>query len=199
MAIYCTESSQWTTQIGQLFAVCAPDCKSVVLGSNPAPPQHTANSVSPEAGSHLGWHSTVCWPLRGGRGTHYTQKPLKIYRKKKLWHIVHLHWMNLFFYQYFSVRNFCIWEEKLQLWWWPNEILCVAGVAGVAKGLLHEDPADGAHDEPGLRHPHRYRSAVRPAMTSSVHSWRHSVPIVLTCLIFKDCCQELLIRYGITV
>jgi hypothetical protein len=32
----------------------APDCKSVVLGLNPAPPQHTANSVSPEAGSHLG-------------------------------------------------------------------------------------------------------------------------------------------------
>jgi hypothetical protein len=55
----------------------APDCKSVVLGSNPAPPQHTANSVSPEVGSHLGWHSTVCWPLRGGRGT-YTQKPIKI-------------------------------------------------------------------------------------------------------------------------
>ncbi len=54
----------------------APDCKTVVLGSNPAPPQHTANSVSPEVGSHLGWHSTVCWPLRGGRGT-YTQKPIK--------------------------------------------------------------------------------------------------------------------------
>jgi hypothetical protein len=32
----------------------APDCKSVVLGSNPAPPQHTANSVSPEVGSQLG-------------------------------------------------------------------------------------------------------------------------------------------------
>ncbi len=32
----------------------APDCKSVVLGSNPAPPQHTANSASPEVGSHLG-------------------------------------------------------------------------------------------------------------------------------------------------
>jgi hypothetical protein len=28
-------------------------------------------------GSRLGWHSTVCWPLRGGRGT-YTQKPIKI-------------------------------------------------------------------------------------------------------------------------
>jgi hypothetical protein len=27
----------------------APDCKS-----NPAPPQHTENSVSPEVGSHLG-------------------------------------------------------------------------------------------------------------------------------------------------
>jgi hypothetical protein len=26
----------------------------------------------------------VCWPLRGGRGTQYTQKFLKIYRKKKL-------------------------------------------------------------------------------------------------------------------
>ncbi len=52
----------------------APDCKSVVLSSNPAPPQHMANSVNPEVGSHLGWHSTVCWPLRGGRGTQYTQK-----------------------------------------------------------------------------------------------------------------------------
>jgi hypothetical protein len=59
-----------------------PDCKSVALGSNPAPPQYTANSVSPEVGSHLVWHRTVCWPLRGGRST-YTQKPLKIYRKKK--------------------------------------------------------------------------------------------------------------------
>jgi hypothetical protein len=49
-------------------------CKSVVLGSNPAPPQHTANSVSPEVGSHLGWHSSMCWPLRGGRFTQYTQK-----------------------------------------------------------------------------------------------------------------------------
>ncbi len=28
-----------------------PDCKSVVLGLNPAPPQHTANSVSPEVGA----------------------------------------------------------------------------------------------------------------------------------------------------
>jgi hypothetical protein len=25
----------------------------------------------------------MCWPLRGGSGTQYTQKPLKIYRKKK--------------------------------------------------------------------------------------------------------------------
>jgi hypothetical protein len=32
----------------------APDCKSVVLGSNPAPPQHTVNSISPGVGSHLG-------------------------------------------------------------------------------------------------------------------------------------------------
>ncbi len=62
----------------------APDCKSVVLGSNPVPPQHTANSVSPEVGSHLGWHSTVCWPLRGGRGT-YTQKTHKNIKEKKQW------------------------------------------------------------------------------------------------------------------
>jgi hypothetical protein len=54
-----------------------------LLGSNPAPPQHTANSVSPEVGSHLGWHCTVCWPLRGSRGTQYAQKNLKIYREKK--------------------------------------------------------------------------------------------------------------------
>jgi hypothetical protein len=45
----------------------APDCKSVVLGSNPAPPQHMANSVSPEVGSHLGKHSAMCWPLRWQR------------------------------------------------------------------------------------------------------------------------------------
>ncbi len=32
----------------------APDCKSVVLGSNPAPPQHMVNSVSPKVGGHLG-------------------------------------------------------------------------------------------------------------------------------------------------
>jgi hypothetical protein len=56
-----------------------------VLGSNPAPPQHTAKSVDPEVGSHLGLHSTVCWPLRGGRGTQYTQKTLKICRKKKFY------------------------------------------------------------------------------------------------------------------
>jgi hypothetical protein len=31
-----------------------PDCKSVVLGSNPAPRQHTANSISTEVDSHLG-------------------------------------------------------------------------------------------------------------------------------------------------
>ncbi len=55
----------------------APDCKSVVLGSNPAPPQHTANSVNPEVGNHLGSHSTVCWLLRVGRGTQYTQKKPK--------------------------------------------------------------------------------------------------------------------------
>ncbi len=64
---------------------CTPDCKSVVLGSNPAPRQHIANSISTEVDSHLGWHSTVCWPLRGRRGFQYTQKPLKIYRKKILW------------------------------------------------------------------------------------------------------------------
>ncbi len=54
-----------------------PDFKSVVLGSNPAPPQHTANSVDPKLGSHLGLHSTVCWPMRGGRGAQYTQKNSK--------------------------------------------------------------------------------------------------------------------------
>jgi hypothetical protein len=54
----------------------APDCKSVVLGSNPALSQHPANSVSPVVGSHPGRHSTVCWPLSGGKDT-YTQKPLK--------------------------------------------------------------------------------------------------------------------------
>jgi hypothetical protein len=33
-------------------------------------------------GSHLGLHSTLCWPLRGGRGTQYTQKTLKIGKKR---------------------------------------------------------------------------------------------------------------------
>jgi hypothetical protein len=76
---------------------------SVVLGSNPAPPQHTANSVSPEVSSHLGWHSTMCWPLRGCRGT-YTQKPTQIYRTKKLCivvvlQIMHSHIVLLFLHQ----------------------------------------------------------------------------------------------------
>jgi hypothetical protein len=47
---------------------------------NPAP-AHMANSVSPEVGSHLGWDSTTCWPLRGGRDTKYTKNRL-IHREK---------------------------------------------------------------------------------------------------------------------
>jgi hemolysin-activating ACP:hemolysin acyltransferase len=35
-------------------------------------------------GSHLEWHSTVCWPLRGGRDTQYTQNPQKYIGKKKI-------------------------------------------------------------------------------------------------------------------
>jgi hypothetical protein len=31
--------------------------------------QYVANSISPKVGCHLGWHNTVCWPMRGGRGT----------------------------------------------------------------------------------------------------------------------------------
>jgi hypothetical protein len=60
----------------------SPDRKSVVLSSNPVYPQHMANSVSPEVDCHLGWHSTVCWPLRGARGTQYTQNPYKYIGKK---------------------------------------------------------------------------------------------------------------------
>jgi hypothetical protein len=71
------EEERWLFEEERWLNGSAPDCKSVVLGSNPAPPQHTANSVSPEVGNHLGWHSTVCWPLRGGRGT-YTEKRIKI-------------------------------------------------------------------------------------------------------------------------
>jgi hypothetical protein len=68
------EVAQWLEE--RWLNGSAPDCKSVVLGSNLAPPQHTANSVNPEVGSRLGLHSTVCWPLRGGRDTQYTQKTL---------------------------------------------------------------------------------------------------------------------------
>jgi hypothetical protein len=46
------EVAQWLKE-GWLNG-SSPDCKSVVLGSNPAPPQYTANSVTPEVGSHLG-------------------------------------------------------------------------------------------------------------------------------------------------
>jgi hypothetical protein len=74
-------------------------CKSVVLSSNPAPPHHTANSVSPEVGSHLGCHSTVCWPLRGGRGT-YTKKNLQIYRKKNKFRYMYRY---VFTYIYISI------------------------------------------------------------------------------------------------
>jgi hypothetical protein len=70
------QEERWLNEEERWLNGSAPDCKSVVLGSNPAPPQHMVNSVSPEVGSHLGWHSTVCWPLCG-RGT-YTQKPIKI-------------------------------------------------------------------------------------------------------------------------
>jgi hypothetical protein len=80
-----TSNTHWIKEIKEeerWLNGSAPDCKSVVLGSNPAHPQHTANSVSPEVGRHLGWHSTVCWPLRGGRGT-YIQQPLKYIGKKE--------------------------------------------------------------------------------------------------------------------
>jgi hypothetical protein len=83
VAQYAGEVALYGGEVAQLNG-SAPDCKSVVLGSNPAPTQHTANSVHPEVGSHLGLHSTVCCPLRSGRGTQYTQKILKVYRKKKL-------------------------------------------------------------------------------------------------------------------
>jgi hypothetical protein len=48
------EEERWLNGEERWLNGSAPDCKSVVLGSNPAPPQHTANSVSPEVGSHLG-------------------------------------------------------------------------------------------------------------------------------------------------
>jgi hypothetical protein len=44
-----------------------PECKSEVLGSNPAPPRHMANSVSPEVGCRLGWHSTMSTRTRAGQ------------------------------------------------------------------------------------------------------------------------------------
>jgi hypothetical protein len=61
----------------------APDCKSV--GSNPAPPQHTANSVSPKVGSHLGITQYRVLASEGRQRYIYTKtsKTLKIYRKKR--------------------------------------------------------------------------------------------------------------------
>ncbi len=47
------EEERWFNRGGEGLNGSAPDCKSVVLGSNPAPPQHTANSVSPEVDSNL--------------------------------------------------------------------------------------------------------------------------------------------------
>jgi hypothetical protein len=51
-------------------------------GSNLATPQHMANYVSPKDVCHLGWHITVCWPLRGGRGKKTQKSSLNMYRKK---------------------------------------------------------------------------------------------------------------------
>jgi hypothetical protein len=53
------EVAQWWRRGGSMVEErwlngSAPDCKSVVLGSNPAPPQHMTNSISPEVSSHLG-------------------------------------------------------------------------------------------------------------------------------------------------
>jgi hypothetical protein len=36
--------------------------------------QLRANAVSSWVGCHLGWYSTVGWPLRGGRGTIKSEK-----------------------------------------------------------------------------------------------------------------------------
>jgi hypothetical protein len=62
------------------------ECVELVPCSNPAPPQHTANSVSSEVAFYLGCPSTVSWPLRGRRGTvstQCTQNPLKRIEEKK--------------------------------------------------------------------------------------------------------------------
>ncbi len=46
-----------------------------------------ANSVSPLVGCHLGLHSTLCWPLKGGISTQkhckYTGKKMRNKRKKR--------------------------------------------------------------------------------------------------------------------
>jgi hypothetical protein len=56
----------------------APDCKSAVLGSKPAPPQQTANSVSPGMAQYR-----ILASEGRQRYSIYTKKKLKIYRKKK--------------------------------------------------------------------------------------------------------------------
>jgi hypothetical protein len=53
------EVAQWRRRGGSMkeerwLSGRTPDCKSVVLGSNPAPPQHMTNSICLEVGSHLG-------------------------------------------------------------------------------------------------------------------------------------------------
>jgi hypothetical protein len=42
-----TKEERWLNKEERWLNGSAPDCKSVVLGSNPAPPQHMANSVIP--------------------------------------------------------------------------------------------------------------------------------------------------------
>jgi hypothetical protein len=50
VAQYRGEVAQYRGEVAQMeerwLNGSAPDCKSVVLGSNPAPPQHTANCQS---------------------------------------------------------------------------------------------------------------------------------------------------------
>jgi hypothetical protein len=56
---------------------------SVVLGSDPAPPQHTTNSASPEVGCHPGMVEYHVLTSEGRQRHTINTKPLKIYIEKK--------------------------------------------------------------------------------------------------------------------
>ncbi len=61
----------------------APNCDAVIPGSNPVPPQPTANSVSPRVGCHRGDVTVPCVGLWRAQSHNSHQKSSKYPSKKK--------------------------------------------------------------------------------------------------------------------